>query len=140
MALKTIRDGAYYAYIVPSTEKLILQELPADYCRVRYNIGVDPVVEFNLRYFNDAFPTLELRLKILKMFPPEFYKAYMLWKKNRLKKDPWEYYDDGWYVLAPGSAIRFSMYNNLEIPFFANVIPSIMDLDAAQDLDRQKQM
>ena len=140
MALKVIREGAYYAYIVPSTEKLILQELPADYCRVRFNVGVDPVVEFNLRYFDDAFPTLEVRLKILKMFPPEFYKAYLLWRKNKLKSEPWEYLDNSWYTLAPGSAIRFTMYNNMEIPFFANVIPNIMDLDAAQDLDRQKQM
>jgi hypothetical protein len=130
MALKVIREGAYYAYIVPSTDKLILQELPADYCRVRYNIGVDPVVEFNLRYFDVAFPTYEYRMKILKLFPSEFYKAYMLYKKGKLKNDPWNI-NDGWYLLTPGSVIRFSMYGNLEIPFFANVIPSIMDLDAA---------
>lgn len=139
MALKVIREGAYYAYIVPSTEKLILQELPADYCRVRYNIGVDPVVEFNLRYFDVAFPTYEYRIKVLKLFPPEFYKAYMLYKKGKLKDDPWNV-NNGWYPLTPGSVIRFCMYGNLEIPFFANVIPAIMDLDAAQDLDRQKQM
>lgn len=139
MALKVIREGAYYAYIVPSTERLILQELPADYCRVRYNIGTDPVVEFNLSYFDSAFPTLEYRLKVLKMFPPEFYKAYKLYKKNKIKNDPWDT-SSAWYPLAPGSTIRFCMYGNLEIPFFANVIPAIMDLDAAQDLDRQKQM
>ena len=130
MALKVIREGAYYAYIVPSTEKLILQELPADYCRVRYNVGVDPVVEFNLRYFDEAFPTYEYRMKVLKLFPSEFYKAYMLYKKNKIKNDPWNVVD-GWYLLTPGSVIRFCMYGNLEMPFFANVIPSIMDLDAA---------
>jgi len=73
------------------------------------------------------------------MLPAEFWKAYNLYKKNKLKNDPWSV-TDGWYPLTPGSTIRFSMYNNLEIPFFANVIPSIMDLDAAQDLDRRKQM
>lgn len=139
IALKVIREGAYYAYIVPCSEKLILQELPANYCRVRYKIGVEPVVEFNLRYFDTAFPTYEYRQKILKMFPPEFLKAYKLYKANKLKDDPYNI-NDGWYPLSVGSAIRFCMFNNIEIPFFANVIPSIMDLDAAQNLDRQKQM
>ena len=139
MALKTIRDGAYYAYIVPSTEKLVLQQLPADYCRVRFYKGTDPVVEFNLRYFYDYFPNENYRLKVLDMFPPEFKKAYQLHQKRKLKSPPWDI-DDGWYILEPGSTIRFSMYGALELPFFANVIPLIMDLDAAQDLDRQKQM
>lgn len=139
IALKVIREGAYYAYIIPSTDQLILQELPADYCRTRFTAGLQPIVEFNFRYFDTAFPTTEYRNKILKMLPAEFWKAYNLYKKNKLKNDPWSV-TDGWYPLTPGSTIRFSMYNNLEIPFFANVIPSIMDLDAAQDLDRRKQM
>lgn len=139
MALKTIRDGAYYAYIVPCADKLVLQELPVNYCRVRYNVGVDPAVEFNLRFFDEAFPTYEYRMKVLKMFPKEFYKAYMLYLKRKLKNDPWGV-DDGWYLLQPGSCVRFSLFNNPEIPMFVNAIPLIMDLDAAQDLDRQKQM
>lgn len=139
IALKVIREGAYYAYIVPSADKLILQELPANYCRTRYGSNGIDLVEFNLRYFDTAFPTYEYRMRVLKMFPVEFYKAYKLYKENKLKDPPY-YINDGWYPLSLGSTIRFSMYNNIEIPFFANVIPAIMDLDAAQGLDRQKQM
>jgi len=44
-----------------------------------------------------------------------------------------------WYLLEPGSAIKFSMGLN-DVPFCVNSIPALLDLDAAQDLDRRKQM
>jgi hypothetical protein len=44
-----------------------------------------------------------------------------------------------WYLLEPGSAIKFTAGNN-DIPLFINAVPAILDLDAAQDLDRRKQM
>ncbi|MBQ9657351.1 MAG: hypothetical protein IJV31_01115 [Clostridia bacterium] len=42
-----------------------------------------------------------------------------------------------WYLLTPGMAFKFNI-NNSDIPYFSNVIPLILDLDAAQDLDRRK--
>ncbi len=48
IALKVIRDGAYFGYIIPSDKGLILQELPIDYCRVRYSVGNMPAVEFDM--------------------------------------------------------------------------------------------
>ena len=49
IALKVIKDGAYYGYIIPSDNALILQELPIEYCRVRFTVGNLPAVEFNMR-------------------------------------------------------------------------------------------
>jgi hypothetical protein len=46
---------------------------------------------------------------------------------------------NGWYLLDPTKTIKFS-FNNGDMPLFANAIPAIIDLDAAQDLDRRKQM
>jgi hypothetical protein len=43
----------------------------------------------------------------------------------------------GWYLLEPGAAFKFNL-NNSDIPAFINVIPYLLDLDAAQDLDRRK--
>ena len=80
IALKVIKDGAYYAYIIPSAERLILQELPVKYCRVRYNVGLDPAVEFNMRFFDDYFSNPAYRIKVLKLFPKEFAKGYALYK------------------------------------------------------------
>ena len=141
IALKVIKDGAYYAYIIPSAERLILQELPVKYCRVRYNVGLDPAVEFNMRFFDDYFSNPAYRIKVLKLFPKEFAKGYALYKQGKLISDfPGETSQTSWYLLTPGNTIKFSMYGNLDVPLFVNVIPKLIDLDAAQDLDRRKQM
>nr|DAG21546.1 MAG TPA: portal protein [Caudoviricetes sp.] len=42
-----------------------------------------------------------------------------------------------WYILEPGSCVKFNL-NGSDIPIFINSIPAIMDLDAAQELDRKK--
>lgn len=55
-------------------------------------------------------------------------------------------FDDeiGWYLLDPEKTVKFSFNNGgngaADIPLFINAIPAILDLDAAQDLDRRKQM
>ena len=77
------------------------------------------------------------------MFPEEFAKGYALYKQGKL------YIDDnfegqfkkgyGWYLLDPGCTIKFNI-NNTDIPIFINALPAILDLDAAQELDRKKQM
>ena len=45
--------------------------------------------------------------------------------------------ESGWYLLEVGSVIKFSL-NGEDFPPFIAVIPAIIDLDAAQDLDRRK--
>ena len=42
IALKVIKDGAYYGYITDNPNCVELQELPARYCRSRYSIGHRP--------------------------------------------------------------------------------------------------
>jgi hypothetical protein len=52
--------------------------------------------------------------------------------------------DSGWWMLEPQNTVKFSFANGgngaADIPLFINAIPAILDLDAAQDLDRRKQM
>jgi hypothetical protein len=52
IALEVIKNGAYYGYIVDSPKGIILQELPINYCRSRFNQGNLPVVEFNMKFFD----------------------------------------------------------------------------------------
>jgi len=42
-------------------------------------------------------------------------------------------------MLSPGLAFKFN-FNNSDIPTLINAIPALIDLDAAQTLDRRKQM
>lgn len=140
IALSVIKNGAYYGYIVPSPSGLVLQELPIGYCRSYYNVGHMPAVEFNMRFFDDQFPNVNYRMRVLKMFPPEFAKGYVMYKQGKLKDaHPEDSTASGWYLLEPGSVIKFS-FNNCDMPVFVNACPAIIDLDMAQDLDRRKQM
>ena len=136
VALKVIRQGCYYGYLIPQANRMAVQELPPKYCRSRYSINNRPVVEFNMRFFDDNFMETQQRIKVLKLFPKEFQKGYILYKENKLQP---EFLGDtnGWYTLEPGRAIKFNI-NGEDFPAFISVIPSIIDLNAAQDLDRQK--
>ena len=138
IALEVIKSGAYYGYIVPNSEGLVIQQLPVEYCRSRYSVGGFPAVEFNMSYF-DTFADPNYRMRILKMFPPEFAKGYVLYKQNKLLPDFIGDDSNGWYLLDIQSTVKFNFYQS-DLPLFVNAIPLLLDLDAAQDLDRRKQM
>ena len=138
IALQVVKQGCYYGYKVSTATGIVLQELPADYCRVRFKRGNKPVVEFNMKFFDENFRDMEQRVKILKMFPKEFSKGYVLYRQGKL---PPLFQGDtvGWYMLDPEQTVKFTV-NGEDYPPFISVIPLILDLDAAQDLDRQKTM
>ncbi len=140
IALQVVKNGCYYGYIVPSEKNLILQELPVRYCRTRYSVNNTPVVEFDMRFF-DTFRDMNYRLKVLKLFPEEFAKGYVLYKQGKLALEDAVgcQHTGSWYVLESENCVKFNI-NNSDVPIFVNSIPTIMDLDAAQDLDRKKQM
>ena len=136
ISLKVLQQGCYYAYKVPTSQGTVLQELPPDYCRSRFNCGNKPAVEFNMKFFDDQFRDTEQKIKMLKMFPDEFRKGYVLYKKGKLKPD-FSGDTNGWYLLNPQMTIRFTA-NGEEYPAFISIIPLIIDLDEAQALDRKK--
>ena len=137
IALSVIKNGCYYGYVVPSNERLILQDLPINYCRSRYMINGMPAVEFNMKFF-DTFTDINYRMKILNLFPDDFKKGYLLYKQGKLPSDV-SGGTSGWYLLDTDCAVKFN-FNGNDIPMFINAIPALLDLDAAQDLDRRKQM
>lgn len=139
IAKRIIIDGAYYGYAIQNSDKIVIQELPINYCRSRYSVGDMPAIEFNMRFFDEQFRDINYRQRVLNLFPDEFKKGYLLYKKGKLQPD---YIGDtygSWYLLEPGNTIKFS-FGPDDIPIFVNSIPQILDLDAAQDLDRRKQM
>jgi hypothetical protein len=138
IALKVFRYGAYYGYKVETENSgVTLQELPADYCRVRYFSGQKPVVEFKMSYFDEAFRDSTQKIRILNVFPKEFKKGYELYKAGKLAAEGANSMDSGWYMLDPENTVRFTV-NGEEYPTFISVIPLIIDLDEAQELDRRK--
>ena len=144
IALNVVKNGAYYGYLVDSPNGIIIQELPIGYCRSRYYQGNLPVVEFNMKFFDQAFPDTTYRMKVLNSFPDEFKKGYVAYKSGKLQPETWLDRDCGWWMLEPKNTVKFNFPNGgngmKDIPLLVNAIPTILDLDAAQDLDRRKQM
>ena len=139
IALKVIKLGAYYGCIIPSTNGIVFQELPLNYCRSRYSVGHIPIIELNMKFFDEQFADAAYRLRVLKMFPEDIQKGYVLYKQGSIKPDYQGDTAGSWYALEKGSAIKFD-FGNGDIPLFASAIPALLDLDDAQELDRRKQM
>ena len=136
IALKVVKNGCYYGYLVPTTKRINIQELPVNYCRSRFIVNGKPAIEFNMRYFDLAFKDTTQRVKILNLFPSEFKKGYILYKEGKL---PPQFAGDkaGWYLLDTANAIKFNV-NGDDTPMFMSVIPALIDLDEAKDLDKKK--
>ena len=121
-ALKVIRHGAFYGYLIEKDKThMMVQELPASYCRSRFEVGGRPLVEFNMKYFDETFRDIQYRMRIIKSFPKEFQKGYLLFKEGKL---PADYSGDtaGWYPLDPNLSIMFNNSGE-QIPLFISTIP-----------------
>lgn len=141
ISLEVVINGCYYGYIVEGENSFTLQQLPVEYCRSRYKVGQNPAIEFNMRFF-DRISNPTYRMKVLKMFPEEFAKGYVLYKQGKLndtESNTSSLINNGWYLLDPEYTVKFN-FKNSDIPIFVNSIPAMLDLDAAQELDRRKQM
>lgn len=136
IAQQVIINGAYYGYVVPSKKRVILQDLPIKYCRSRYTLDGEPVVEFDMRYF-DTFRNVTYRQKILDLFPEEFKEGYILFKQHKLPTDDNKTFGS-WFALNPANTVKFNL-NHSDVPIFINALPSIIDLEQAQIIDRLKQ-
>ena len=136
VALKVLRNGCYYGYLIPTEKRMSIQELPVKYCRTRYSVNGRPAVEFNMKFFDDYYRDTTQRMKILNLFPAEFKKGYILYKQGKLVPD-FQGDTSGWYLLDPSFTVKFNV-NGEDFPALISVIPAIIDLDEAQELDRKK--
>ena len=136
VALKVVRQGCYYGYLISQNGKIVVQELLPNYCRSRFKVNNRPAVEFNMRFFDVFYKDTEQRNRVLNLFPPEFKKGYEAYKKGKLQP-AFKGDTAGWWLLDYRSVIKFNL-NDGDYPPFMSVIPYLIDLDAAQDLDKQR--
>lgn len=132
-------EGAYYGYICDDiNDKLVIQDLPINFCRSRFRHRGLPVVEFNVKYFDKITNNEDYRKKILSLFPEEFQVAYRKYRNNKLPAE--EQGDDaGWVILDLKRAFKFSFVDNdLDIPPFLSAIPALIELGEIQDLEKEK--
>ena len=136
IALKVIRNGCFYGYLISNNGKVVVQQLLPNYCRSRFQVNNRPAVEFDMRFFDSYYKDTQERMRVLNLFPKEFKKGYELYKKKKLPKAfPGD--SGSWYLLDYRCTIKFNLNDN-DYPPFLSVIPYIIDLDAAQDLDKKR--
>lgn len=107
IALQVVKNGCYYGYVTDNDKGVFLQELPYNYCRSRFSKDGYPVVEFNMRYFDDAFSDEDYRIRIIKSFPKEFWQGYLKYKQGKLPPD-FSGDTSGWYLLDPNLSVKFT--------------------------------
>ena len=136
VALKVLKNGCYYGYLIPQATRMVVQELPPNYCRSRFSVNGRPAVEFNMKFFDDIYKDTTQKMRVLNLFPTEFKRGYILYKEGKLKPD-FAGDTSGWYLLEPKNVIKFNL-NGEDYPAFISIIPALIDLDEAQALDRKK--
>lgn len=139
ISLKVIKQGAFYGYMVNSSDDSTgsILELPILYCRSRYKFNGMDAVEFNIKYFDEQIKDSAQREILLDSFPKEFLKAYSNYKNGIITIDRTD--GGAWFLLDLNLAMRFA-FSDLEIPVFASVIPSLVSLEEAKEIDMKKSM
>lgn len=92
--LKSVaKYGAYIAYERNEGTDYYLQQLPMDYCRIKYRVGNDFQLEFNFKYFEKFFQKEDLDFAWM-VYPKEFKSLYNKYKKDAKSRNPeWQMLD-----------------------------------------------
>ena len=91
-----LKSGIYYGILQEHGNKVVIQDLPAEYCRTRLkDFNNLCILEFNITYFLTKFEDEKLREAALLNFPPVIQKGWRDYKNKKLD-DPW--------IMVPASA------------------------------------
>ena len=84
-----LKSGIYYGILQEQGSKVVLQDLPAEYCRTRFkDFNNLSILEFNLLYFINSYMDEKMRDAAVINFPEVIQNAWKLWKAHKLE-DPW---------------------------------------------------
>lgn len=130
---KALLDGACYIAVKEkvtskSPTSFGIQYLPIQYCRTTRRVGDRDVVDFNVKYFDDAFSTESKKKEALQVFPDCIVEEYFAYKAQKNKKT-----GDEWRTIDPEYAFRFALRED-EIPFFLGIILDLLDLQDVKDI------
>ena len=137
---KVLLNGVYYGYISDSKDMIVVQELPIKFCRLTVFTSCNkPIIEFDLRFFEQYARNKDLLDRVLKSFPPEFKQNYNLYTSKGGNKLPPDSTGNvtSWFAMNPDNTVRFTMGNG-EWPMFIAAIPVIIDLGVAKEIDLKR--
>ena len=124
-----LREGVYYGFMkVGEKDQPIFYQLPARYCRTRFNdeFGL-PVLELNVAYFdNIAYDEAE-RKSILELFPKYVQTLYRKKKVSEL-----------WIEIPAVEGGMCFMFNEEGVPPLIAGMDAIADLQGARDREAER--
>lgn len=136
ITLKMLIDGAWYGYLRYNGKSFVFEELPINYCRSRYKVDGKPVVEFNVKYFDDAIVKPELKEQVLRTYPKEIVEGYIAFKNGQLPVDKTDM-SGYWIRLNSLDAWKFSLRPD-DQPFFISSAPKVIDFDDIREINKRK--
>ena len=91
-----LKSGIYYGILQEYGNKVVIQDLPSEYCRTRYkDFNNLSILEFNITYFVTKYDDEKMRDAAVANFPPAIQKGWKDWKAHKLD-NPW--------IMVPASA------------------------------------
>lgn len=129
----TIRDGAFYGYLIETDVGTHFQRLPSSYCRSIYKHNGYPIVEFDITYFEDAFMDNEERKQILRNYPQEIRKYYQRYESGSLGSTGTQ----AWCPLDPTLATVFRFFDS-DAPVLFGSIKEIIRLSLNRAIEDKK--
>jgi hypothetical protein len=136
-AAQVCLEGVYYGYICDDiADKLVIQDLPSNYCRSRFIHRGKPMIEFNVKYFDRITNDEKYRTQLLNLFPEEIKLGYKKYIQGGLPPEA-QGDEAGWIMLDIKRAFKFNFYDS-DIPPFLFVIPALMNLAEVEDLEKEK--
>lgn len=125
---KVLLQGVCYIAVKENAENnnFGIQYLPNQYCRCVKSINNQPLIDFNVSYF-DTFESAISRDSKLAVFPPVVRAAYEKFKKSKLDRDFW------WVTLDPRYTYKFTLRPD-DAPYFLASALDLMDMDDVKDM------
>lgn len=128
-----VRDGAFYGYLIETDIGTHLQRLPSGYCRSIYKSDGYPIVELDIKYFEDAYMDAEERKQVLRNYPQEIRKYYQRYENGSLESSGTE----AWCPLDPTLATVFRFFDS-DVPILFGSIKEIIRLSLNRAIEDKK--
>lgn len=118
-----IKTGVYNGILRTDGEKVIIQDLPLEYCRTRFkDFNNFNILEFNVTYFSTIYDKV-FREEALLTFPEEVQIAWRLYENHQLP--------DPWVIIPTASGGMCFEFTDDPTPLLLASIPNLKKLDDA---------
>lgn len=121
-----LKTGVYFGILQEQGGKVVVQDLPVQYCRTRYkDFNNLHILEFNVEYFINTYMDEAIREAAVLNYPEVVQRAWRAWRSDSSKKiSPW--------VMIPASAggVTFCFAED-QTPLLIAAIPELAKMKDA---------